>query len=194
MSDKFQEFWQANFSDCLPVSYLFKSELNDLWFRIHSLPESKRYAENEEETQEILRRQKILFEDVIGEDDECFIVCLHYEKSPVEIYGNKFLQIVKLLTQESKPIPLQLIEDDAKQNEVYRVAFGKLKIEFSELKEILIAIADDEIHYLFILNPKSKRIFAPYDGGVDIILESSGKRDEFKERYKDWLSSREDGL
>jgi len=39
-----------------------------------------------------------------------------------------------------------------------------------------------------------KIIAAPYDGGVDFILKNNQTRDNFKEKYKEWLSEREDGL
>jgi hypothetical protein len=43
-------------------------------------------------------------------------------------------------------------------------------------------------------NYKATGLFAPYDGGVDMILENSEQRDEFKAKYKDWLSSYPQGL
>ena len=46
---------------------------------------------------------------------------------------------------------------------------------------------------MFISN-KENCILAPYDGGMDIIVESQEKRDELKVKYKDWLSTREDGM
>jgi hypothetical protein len=56
--------------------------------------------------------------------------------------------------------------------------------------DILRAIADDEIRAMFIC-PSKNCIVAPYDGGVDIIVDSSKKRDELKVQYRDWLSDRE---
>jgi hypothetical protein len=37
-------------------------------------------------------------------------------------------------------------------------------------------------------------IIAPYDGGVDIIFGDKHPLSIFKEKYKNWLSKREDGL
>ena len=59
--------------------------------------------------------------------------------------------------------------------------------------EILKAIADDEIRAMFV-SPSKKCVIAPYDGGVDVIVESTEKRDILKQKYIDWLSNREDGL
>ncbi len=59
--------------------------------------------------------------------------------------------------------------------------------------EILKAIADDEIRAMFV-SPSKKCVIAPYDGGVDVIVDSTQKRDRLKVKYKDWLSDREDGI
>ncbi len=193
MNDEFREFWRTNFPNCPPVSYLFKLHLNELWLRIHSLPDSKRYAENEEETQEMLRRQKKIFDEVIGESDG-FLVCLGYDENPVKIYAKEFPYLASLLTQESKPIALKSVKADRKPNEFFQAGFGKQKMRFDDLSEIFIAVANWRITHFFILNIQSKRLFAPYGGGVDLILESSVKRDELKEKYKNWLSSHAKGF
>lgn len=37
-------------------------------------------------------------------------------------------------------------------------------------------------------------IVAPYDGGIDFIIFDDEKRQALRDKYKDWLSPREDGL
>jgi hypothetical protein len=188
MNDEFHNFWQTAFPNCPPISYLFKRELSNLWFRAHSLPESKRYAENESEMSEILRRQKVLIEDIIGNDDECFVVC-----SFSDYYLKKFRLFGNFFSFDSRPIPRAEFEpDDEFSDKPCMISFGKQKITVDEIKEVLILAANDEFRF-FIVNLISKRIFAPYDGGVDLILETSAKRDKFKLKYKNWLSSHSDG-
>jgi hypothetical protein len=189
MNDEFHNFWQTAFPNCPPISYLFKRELSNLWFRAHSLPESKRYAENESEMSEILRRQKVLIEDMIGTIDDCFLVC-----SFSNYYTKKFSSLSEFFNFDSQPIPRKVFEpdDDDYFDEPCYISFGKRKIVFDEIKEMFVLVANDELRF-FIFNPNTKRIFAPYDGGVDLILETSAIRDKFKSKYKDWLSSHSDG-
>ena len=59
--------------------------------------------------------------------------------------------------------------------------------------EILKAIADDEIRAILICSSRNC-IIAPYDGGVDIIVDTYEKRDELKKKYKKWFSERKDGM
>jgi len=59
--------------------------------------------------------------------------------------------------------------------------------------ELLKSIADDEFRAMLIC-PKRNCIVAPYDGGMDIIVDSEEKRDILKVKYRDWLSAIDDGM
>ncbi len=37
-------------------------------------------------------------------------------------------------------------------------------------------------------------IVAPYDGGIDFIIFDEAKRNDLRNKYRDWLSPRADGL
>ncbi|MDJ1503014.1 DUF3885 domain-containing protein [Xanthocytophaga agilis] len=64
--EQFTIFWSSTFPDTLPISHYFKYDYSDRWFRIHSLPESKRYADNEEEWNILLHRQNTIISDLLG--------------------------------------------------------------------------------------------------------------------------------
>lgn len=40
---------------------------------------------------------------------------------------------------------------------------------------------------VIFLQPKSKRLMCLYDGGADVILEAPEARDQFRERFADWV-------
>ncbi|MFZ3566783.1 hypothetical protein ACNYS0_07350 [Streptomyces sp. BH034] len=50
------ELWQQHWPNCPPVGYKLRDPYRDLWVRFHSLPESKRYAEDESEYAVVLER------------------------------------------------------------------------------------------------------------------------------------------
>ena len=80
------------------------------------------------------------------------------------------------------------------EDEMYFDIYVKMeKWENGKRDEMLKAIADDEIRAMFV-DPSKKCVIAPYDGGVDVIVDSTEKRDKLKTKYKDWLSDREDGI
>ncbi len=194
MKDEFYNFWQAAFPNCPPVSYLLKQRFSESWFRTHSLPDSKRYAENALEMSEILRRQKILIEDIIETKDDCFVVFGCYNENPKIVYSEHFPRLIEFLDFDSEPVSRISFEFDSEPDETFQIAFGKRKIVFDDFREILEGVADWKIVHFFIVNPISKRIFAPYDGGVDLILENKETRNKFKHKYKSWLSNHPEGF
>ncbi|MBL0020567.1 MAG: hypothetical protein IPP17_30075 [Bacteroidetes bacterium] len=74
----FQNLWTLNYPDTVLISYLFKHEYSDRWFRIHSLPESKRYADNENEWEILLSRQNEIITDLFGLETPIVIVTGEY--------------------------------------------------------------------------------------------------------------------
>ena len=51
-----------------------------------------------------------------------------------------------------------------------------------------------DLYRILIIDINRNRIIAPYDGGVDIFLNTQCERDSFKSKYKDWLSVHDRGL
>jgi hypothetical protein len=196
--NQFRRFWQQHFSDCPPVSWLFKHRLAECWFRFHSLPESKRYAEDDAEFAELLRRQNTVLLDVIGTDNECVLVSGSYDDSPLienlrscSALGKfEFQDFDRLSKQDFDPIDLEPDEEPA----YLTLFYATHKLERGSLDEILLCVADEKIANFFVVSYERQHIFAPYDGGVDIILKDAKERDEFKAKYRDWLLSHPAGL
>ena len=191
-ANQFRRFWQQHFSDCPPVSWLFKHRLADRWFRIHSLPESKRYAEDETEVAELLARQNTVLLDVIGTDEECVLVSGNYSDSPLAenlehcpaLADFEFQDFIKLSKQDFDPIDLEPDEEP-----IYLTLFcATHKLKRGSLDEVLLCVANEKIVNSFVVSCERQRIFAPYDGGVDVILKDMEERDKFKAKYKNWLS------
>jgi len=194
--NKFRSSWQQYFPNCPPISHFFRDCLADRWFRFHSLPESKRYAEDETEVAELLARQNTVLLDVIGTDNECILVSGNHSSSPPleeqcpALSDFEFQDFVTLSKQDCDPVDLEPDEEP-----VYLSLFcGAHKLKRGSLDEVLICVADEKIVNFFVVSCERERIFAPYDGGVDIILKDTKERDEFKTKYKDWLSSHPAGL
>ncbi|GIH71975.1 DUF3885 domain-containing protein [Sphaerimonospora thailandensis] len=59
---------------------------------------------------------------------------------------------------------------------------------------LLRAVADDECADVLITDTGLRRLYHPYDGGADCILETTEERDRLKAAHHDWLSRRPDGF
>jgi len=65
--------WKAHLGDLAPVGHLMRVALPDRWLRIHSLPDSKRYAETADEYAELLRRHNEVVSEILGADIESIL-------------------------------------------------------------------------------------------------------------------------
>ncbi|SFB71566.1 hypothetical protein SAMN05421780_10164 [Flexibacter flexilis DSM 6793] len=194
--EDFQNLWNLNYPNTVPISHLFKHDYSDRWFRIHSLPASKRYAENENEWEILLSRQNEIITDLLGLETPIVTVTGEYNwgdnrqihvTDEEEIFKSfSFVRLDKI----------QLNKIDAEQYDepnIYSPAFAQTIWKPNYHDKLLREIANDNTRAFFVSFDKNI-IVAPYDGGVDFILKDNQTRDNYKEKYKQWLSEREDGL
>ena len=189
---EFIDYWYKEYPESFPINHELKWMYPDRWFRIHSLPESKRYADSADEYEIILDRQNQLINDLIGEEPE---VAISFGLYSNDITNNSYKELtdfgefLKVLT-----IDLHKERPEEYEDEMYFDIYVKTeKWKNGNRNEILKAIADDKIRAMFI-SSADKCVIAPYDGGVDVIVNSTENRDRLKAKYKDWLSEREDGM
>lgn len=190
---EFIDYWNKEYPDTFPINHELKWLYPNRWLRIHSLPNSKRYAESAEEYKIILYRHNELINEMFEEGTEIAISFGIYSNDftyeNYKVLTDDFGEFVKVLT-----IDLHKERPEKYEDEMYFDIFVKIEKWSKDSKnEMLKAIADDQIRVMFISFDK-KCVIAPYDGGVDVILDSSERRDRLKTKYKDWLSDREDGL
>tara|TARA_R110002050_G_scaffold289369_1_gene441970 strand:- start:1699 stop:2280 length:582 start_codon:yes stop_codon:yes gene_type:complete len=188
---EFIDYWYKEYPESFPINHELKGVYPNRWFRIHSLPESKRYADSAEEYKIMLDRQNQLINDLIGKESE---VAISFGLYSNDITNDNYKELtdfgefLKVLT-----IDLHKERPEEYEDEMYFDIYVKTeKWEDGKRNEILRAIADDEIRAM-IVSPTENCVIAPYDGGVDVIVNSTEKRDRLKTKYKDWLSDRQDG-
>ena len=189
---EFIDYWNKEYPESLPINHELKWAYSDRWFRIHSLPESKRYAESDGEYKILLDRQNELINDLIGEDSEIIISFGLYTN---DITNGNYKELTDF-GEFQKVLTIDLHKEKPKEYEDEMCLDIYVKIEnwkIGKRDKILIAIADDEIRAMFV-SPSKKCVIAPYDGGVDVIVDTITKRDRLKDKYSDWLSNQEDGM
>ena len=197
MKSEKQDTWNNKFEGKFPIDFQFKHDLYKRWFRIHYLPESKRYPESVMEYQTVQNRQTIILKDLIGESSEIELLIGMYSSNT-----NAELEIKTDLGIFKNFMSIDLYQNQDKisygpydQGDRYETYLMSTKLKINELLTTLRQIADGAYDYRFsIIDLKKGRIVIPYDGGVDIIMESEKQKETVKSTYSDWLSSREDGL
>ena len=190
----FESFWKNNYNNCVPLGYKLRAAYSDKWIRFHALPKSKRYAETQEEKEIILQRANELATACLGMNSECWVVRAVFaddlqnsiEKRVLEeLLANNFIR--------SFSIMLPVDDDNADDQVKLDIYVKKFNWAVGVCDSIFLRIADDEEQGL-IVDVLSKQIFAPYDGGFDLILSDSDQINVFKMKYSEWMSSQKDWL
>ena len=150
--------------------------------RFHSLPESKRYPESEAEYRIILDR----YNAVLG--------ALAMSGSGVTLLTTEFSEraVPCAPPEESSGASWwRSVEDDGVFWHVYAEEVVWQQARFDPL---IRKVADGATSNLMVCDTECRWIFHPYDGGMDIVLDSTAARDQLRAEFQAWLSPRPDGL
>ena len=187
--EDFLDYWRRDYGEVPLIGHVLRERFPRRWLRVHNLPESKRDAETEDERREILRRQNRLLDDLVGDGEPGEFIFGYYgeeeclpEAVVVALQGLQLEFLTTLTPRESgldREFPLRMASFAWKQ---------------SSLDTILLAVADDVLETPLIVSAERRCVLAPYDGGVDIIVENVGLRNQLRTRYASWLSKHPAGL
>jgi hypothetical protein len=188
----FAETTTACFGNMPPVGHILRSALSDRWLRVHSLPDSKRYAETEFEYEELLRRHNEIALEILGPDSEA-ILFLHAWGTALDFSAafSSFDWATRL--ELNKAIPTVYPSSDVDDSNVMVIAC-LIRWSPHAWDSLLRDVADDRLPSIVLLNPASGEAYAPYDGGADLFLADSERIATLATRWSLWLSKHPAGL
>jgi len=195
-AEQFNNFWTSTYPDTILIQHHFRHDFADRWFRIHSLPESKRYAEDDNEWGILLDRQNKIISDLLtGYSNFLLVTGEHTSEGYIELHPiDEVNSLKEILFISLAPIDLNKISpDEYDHGQFYTPKFSEQNWQPKKFDNLLKDIAEDKLRAFFVSVDK-KLIIAPYDGGIDFILKDIKTRDFYKQKYSGWLSSRQDGL
>jgi len=186
--------WQEKFPHCEPVSHLLRTAFRDRWVRFHSLPESKRWPENEDEYEILLHRHNTILSELLGTERSVVLLTTGYSKTPQPIRMYPELDAIDPNATPWRTVALHALERDFSNPNYWHVFASEWEWR-AELFNLLIRlVADDAVANVMIVHPGCRWLLHPYDGGMDVIAESPTVREQLRAAHTDWLSSRADGL
>lgn len=186
------KYWNELIPNFLPLSHELKNQFNERWLRIHTLPESKRYPDNESEYKEILKRHNLILSDLLEENNSLIFLSFGYGLNENSIEKDNLL--VKLGFQENFWMSINVSDDSDEESYFWNVFYDEIKFSENSLNNIFRLIDDEEIRDIMLFSIEKNFVYHPYDGGADIIFKNSKLRDKYKEEYKTWVSNHPQGL
>lgn len=175
------------------MGYRLRELISNRWVRLHSLPNSKRYAETEGEYDLILSRANSLANELFECNESIWVT----SSRPDDIVG-----IIEHgpspYTKERGKLKHTFNWTDPTEAPEDRIIWSThaitTKWNTQTFDDVFLRIADDEDYGILFIKYDMSCILAPYDGGFDLIVKNSSDVQTLKRKYSSWLSSRADGL
>lgn len=187
-------YWTTTYPECLPIPYLLRSVFHDRWVRFHSLPESKRYPEDEREFQTVLQRHDVVLGELAEPDEALVFVSTGYSDTPQSIRDNDALNERDPKAQCWRTIEKHIVDGDEEYPNYWHLFMSIHNWQTGCFRSILRLVADNTIANTMILSTRNQWLYHPYDGGADVTLKCSTTRDRLRSQFRSWLSRRTDGL
>lgn len=188
--------WARRWPNSRPIAHELSCGANGRWVRFHSLPESKRYAGNETEYAEVLRRHNILLGELVGtpaQEQAVLVFTCSWSDGPMPVPR------APDLTAASPPSTywtsvLEDRDEDTGEEWWTHLYVGQVPWTDGVLDALLRLVADDETAGVIIGCRQLSWLYHPYDGGADVLAASPAQRDQLRDRHKAWLPAHPRGL
>src|SRR4030095_16066896 len=181
----FTEYWEREYAGCPPIGYLLRQTFPDRWFRIHTLPASKRYAEFPADDTEILRRHNSVLSSILSEGGDYVLITTGYSDNPKPV--RTYPQLDSIIGSTEHWLTTSLREgDETEELNYWHFFFIEKKWKMHSLDELLKLVAEDVVANVLLVSFSPKAVYHPYDGGADVIIESAKTRASIKQRFESW--------
>lgn len=182
----FERWLSEHFGATPPLGYCLRQEHGERWLRLHSLPGSKRYAEDETERSEVRRRAWAAASEILPSGGE-----------PVWLVTGRFDDEARTLRLPEAP---SLVFDyvgmysDAVFEGSLMAYATQMSWPHPDFDRLVDAIAQDALRAVW-MSSSTGEVFAPYDGGIDLVLATPQRTQALRRVFPaDWFSPRADGL
>jgi hypothetical protein len=178
--------WRSKFPEYGPSAHDLKHVYKDRWVRFYGLDEAKRYPESSTELEEVLHRHYSLLTGLGAKDEELFVITCDWGEFPVANINMSQNQLEQYAATYWKSV---------RDESAYAHFFvSRHKVGDKIFEEILKSIIEDQVGGVIIAPHNLRWLYHPYDGGVDVILESAAEKEELKDSFSDWAAPGPDGL
>lgn len=184
MSEDFRAAWRNFYPKTEPLGYLMRESGTGHWVRFHSLPQSKRYAENDVERKTIVDRANAPATEILGHGSPCWLI-------QVGVLDPRWDATAFRARDDYNLVFAYAFHDDGIDRNVY----ARLRTWTSgKFDRLITSLADDEAASALWMSASDGAVFAPYGGGADVFIPSEAEATRLKAMFPDWLSPRSDGL
>jgi hypothetical protein len=182
--------WQDWYPDSPPLGFALRETYPELWLRIHSLPDGKRYPESDADRAELYRRQNTAASEVLGADANCMLVLFAAcDSHPANLRRTAGLENLPGELRRLGQLEQRWQDDFFVDQMCFFGAESRWKPGLFDA--FIESVADDGARGLFVETGLG-RVYAPYYGGADLFFATEFERDAAAAKFANWRSDRVD--
>jgi hypothetical protein len=180
-------YWGEHYA-ITPLAHLLRKNGGERWFRIHALPDGKRYPETPAEYATVLDRHNALLSHVLTDVAGVVAITARYsfDRKPVRDPAAAHPDDWYWATVPAFP--------GGKDSSWCHLYARNMTWRTGLLDPLLRLVAEDRVGNFMVLGPAERVLYLPYDGGADVIAADREQRDALKDQFRDWLSPLASGL
>lgn len=175
-------WFQQPFCQAFPMAHLMREAFPEYWLRIHSLPDSKRYPEDEAERQIVFDRHSRFGLALLGESARCLVIQSRF---------NGFQRSEELMPELDWTQIHRVGESD---EDAWDSWMAHTIWDAETFRTLLLAIADCREAHIAFVSETTDGVFVPYDGGADGFSFDTARIQRLKEEFAPWRSAHPLGL
>lgn len=182
------EVWRGWFAGAEPVGHRLRDVLRGRWVRFHNLPDDKRYPENEADFATLLDRHNSVLVELTTPGQPVMLLTTEGSRSAIPAGRDAIWQTLDPDAVAWRTVEIHRVDPDFAEG-YWHVYASEHVWERGRLDPIIRLVARDVVqrHHVLLLDPGCRWAIWPYDGGMDIIMESWIARDRLRARHPDWL-------
>ena len=188
--------WHSRWPECAPIGHELRLTAAQTWVRFHSLPKSKRYAEDQAEYAEVLHRHLTLLSELSSSTPtaggDLYVLTAAWSGSADPAQRDSDLIAAFPEAHYWHSVATDLSDpDDPVWTHFY---LGATTHDAEELRSLLLLVADWGTAGVIVFPASTDWLYHPYDGGGDVIAPDLSTRDLLRARHAEWLPRNPMGL
>lgn len=185
--------WAARWPGIRLVGHQLRHQLPDHWVRFRSRPGSRRHPDTATDVHELLDRHRRVLDRLAEGDDSPLLVMTASFSSADEPVFERSEALTTMLPDARYWISPERIEPGEPSVRT-NLFVNRLTVDDGALQDLLRYVAGDQTLDVVICDPGFRWLYAPYDGGADVIAPTPAQRDELRSEFADWLPTGPSGL
>ncbi|MFE6055601.1 hypothetical protein ACFQ6N_33050 [Kitasatospora sp. NPDC056446] len=186
--DALTALWERRWPGSMPIGHEIQERGGERWVRFHSLPESKRYPDDEREYAILLERHNTVLNGLFT-GKEVYVLTPRWTEKPSVPRMRRDAKHWRTWFEPDEPDGADGADGSEPECGTYWHSFvERQQWRPGCLDRLLRRVADEREYGVIVSDTGMRRLYHPYDGGADVYLTTTEERDRLKERHADWLS------